>query len=294
MKSAPVRLAAVAASLATPLLLASCGDSRTSAGAASEPRIVTSFYALQYVAERLASEHAQVVSLTGPGQEPHDLELSLKQTAAVSDASLVVYEKGFQGAVDEAVETTNPAHVVDAAEVADLRDADPHFWLDPRRLRMVADAVYAELLEVDPDHREDYRLNHSALVGDLTTFDERAAVTLETCERRTIVVSHDAFGYLGSRYALDVHAINGLSPHAEPSPAHIQQLSQLIEEQGITTVFNEELASAQMATTLAEDLGLETAVLDPVEGLSDDTADEDYLSLMEKNLAALVKANDCT
>ena len=206
----------------------------------------------------------------------------------------MVYERGFQGAVDEAVDTTDPAHVVDAAKVADLVDDDPHFWLDPRRLRRVADALYAELVELDPAHREDYQVNHAALVSDLTGFDGRASVALDDCERNTIVVSHDAFGYLGRRYSLDVHAINGLSPNAEPSPAHIQELRALIQDKGITTVFSEELASAQMSETLADDLGLQTAVLDPVEGLSDETEDEDYLSLMEKNLRVLVKANGCS
>ena len=65
------------------------------------------------------------------------------------------------------------------------------------------------------------------------------------------MVSHDAFGYLGDRYDLDVHAINGLSPDAEPSPAHIRELSDLIESEGITTVFSETLASPAMADTLA-------------------------------------------
>jgi len=49
-----------------------------------------------------------------------------------------------------------------------------------------------------------------------------------------------------------------------------------------------------MAETLAADLGVETAVLDPIEGLSDETADEDYLSLMRENLTALQKANGCS
>ncbi len=107
------------------------------------------------------------------------------------------------------------------------------------------------------------------------------------------MVSHDAFGYLGARYDLDLQAINGISPDAEPSPAHLRELSDLIESEGITTVFSETLASPAMADTLASDLGLETAVLDPIEGLGDDTADEDYLSLMRANLAALQEANGC-
>ena len=109
----------------------------------------------------------------------------------------------------------------------------------------------------------------------------------------TIVVSHDAFGYLGRRYGLDVVGINGLSPDAEPSPAHLRELQDLIRRDGITTVFSEELASPKFADSLAGDLGIRAEVLDPIEGLSDETADQDYLSLMRANLATLRKANQC-
>ena len=90
-----------------------------------------------------------------------------------------------------------------------------------------------------------------------------------------------------------MHPIAGLSPESEPSAAHLAELQQLIEEEDITTVFSETLASPKMAQTLSGDLGLPTGVLDPVEGLSDETADEDYLSLMRGNLSALQEANDC-
>jgi zinc transport system substrate-binding protein len=115
---------------------------------------------------------------------------------------------------------------------------------------------------------------------------------LADCERTTVVVSHDAFGYL-DRYGLEFEPIEGLSPGAEPTPADLARLQQLITEDGITTVFSERLASSKMADSLAGDLGLETAVLDPVEGLSDETSEDDYLSLMGQNLDALRKANGC-
>ena len=68
----------------------------------------------------------------------------------------------------------------------------------------------------------------------------------------------------------------------------------MVEDDGITTVFSERLASPRLTQTLADDMGIETAVLDPIEGLTDETAGEDYVSLMESNLAALEKANGCS
>ena len=270
-----------------------------SAEAGDGVSVVTSIYPLQHLAERIGGEHVSVTNLTDPGQEAHDLELTVRQTADVTDADLVAYGAGFQPAVDEAVEGNAQGEVVEALEVlteegAPTRADDPHFWLDPRAMTVVASEIAARLAELDPDHAEDFEQNAAAVEDELVSLDEDIATGLAECERRTVVVSHDAFGYFGARYDLDFEAVNGLSPEAEPSPQHIAELHDLIRTEGITTVFSETLASPVMAETIAGDLGLETGVLDPVEGLSDETADEDYESLMRANLEALRAANGCS
>lgn len=264
--------------------------------------VVASFYPLQYVAQRIVGGHAQVINLTRPGIEPHDLELTVRQTAEVSDSAVTFYERGLQPAVDGAVAQTHPARPVDAAATARLvpmRGAeaaagkDPHFWLDPVRLRAVAAAFEHAMVRADPAHRAAYARNLASLQHDLTVLDRQLRTGLAHCRVRTIVVSHDAFGYFARRYHLRSVYINGLSPDAEPSPAHLRQLQDLIRRTGIDTVFSEELASPAMADTLAHDLHIRTAVLDPIEGLSPATAGQTYLSLMRHNLAALREANHC-
>jgi zinc transport system substrate-binding protein len=258
--------------------------------------VVAAFYPLQFVTQRVAGTHADVASLTKPGKEPHDLELSVAQTAAVLSADVVVYEKGLQSAVDSAVDQTHDVAVIDAGEVAGLErregHVDPHFWLDPLRMAKVADAVAAALAEADPEHAEDFRANAARLDGRLTALDREYADGLAGCARDTIVVSHDAFGYL-ARYGLIIEPISGLSPDAEPTPADLARLQQLIDDDGITTVFGERLVSPKLAESLANDMGVRSAVLDPIEGLSSDTSHDDYLSLMRDNLAALRDANGC-
>ena len=283
-------LAALASLVVAAPLLTGCGGGEASGSGTS---VVTSIYPLQYVAQRVAGARADVTNLTRPGQEPHDLELTVRQTAEVGDADVVLYEKGFQAAVDDAVEQSDPEHVVDAAATAGLTGDDPHFWLDPTRLSRVAAAFEEQLAHADPQHTDEYAANAKALEGDLAALDRSMSKGLADCRIDTIVVSHDAFGYLGRRYGLEVVGINGLSPDAEPSPSHIRELQDLIREDGITTVFSEELASRELADSLAGDLGLKTAVLDPIEGLSDATADQDYVSLMRRNLRTLQQANGC-
>jgi zinc transport system substrate-binding protein len=296
-----MRLLLAVAALLTPMLSACAATSH-----AEGISVVTSVYPLTFVAERVGGDHVHVTSLAKPGQEPHDLELGVQETAELTDADLVVYGAGLQPAVDEAVQENAPGVVIEALQTIDdnppailgarppqVIDDDPHFWMDPRALATVAEEVQAQLAELDPDHAADYRRNAADLVADLTALDGRTATGLDDCARRVVVVSHDAFAYYGYRYDLDFEPVAGLSPEAEPSPAHLAELQELIQDHGITTVFSETLASPKMAETLSGDLGISTAVLDPIEGLSDDTADEDYLSLMDADLDELRKANDC-
>jgi zinc transport system substrate-binding protein len=295
--------------LTAPLVLAGCGALEEGGGPGG-PRVVASFYPLQYVAQRVAGDHAQVRALTSPGVEPHDLELTVRQTAEVADADLVVYLKGLQPAVDAVVEEQGPEHVVEATQVVELEpldteahagesdeehadaDGDLHLWLDPERMAEVATEVQARLAEIDPDNAAAFEANTRSLQKDLAALDMEYEEGLADCRLDTVVVSHDAFGYL-EKYGLRFEPIAGLSPDTEPSPAHLAELTELIRKEGVTTVFSETLASPAMAETLAKEVGLETSVLDPVEGLADETADEDYLSLMRANLEALQAANGC-
>lgn len=311
------RLSAVVAFVLAAPILAGCGDPLQAGGdPGTGPQVVASFYPLQYVAERVTGEHAQVTNLTSPGVEPHDLELTVAQTAQLSEADVVLYQKELQPAVDDAVAQNGPERVVEVTDHVSLKapgetaeehgeegddehgdhadhaDGDPHFWLDPTLLSAAAAAFADEMADLDPEHAADYRSNLESLQDDLTALDDEYDQGLTDCAVDTVVVSHDAFAYL-DKYGLEFEPIAGLSPDAEPSPAHIAELQDLIRDRGITTVFSETLASPAMAETIAGDLGLETAVLDPIEGLTDQTADRDYISLMRSNLAALQEANQC-
>lgn len=271
-----------------------------SPGSADGVQVATAFYPLQYVAQRVAGDLAGVENLTQPGKEPHDLELTVAETAAVADADLVIHERGFQPGVDDAITQNATGEVIDAAATVGLEpfdeghgDLDPHFWQDPLRMADLGDAVAAELGRADPGNADVYEANAGELRSDLESLDADYARGLANCERTTVVVSHDAFGYLG-KYGLEMEPIAGLSPGAEPTPADLARLQDLIRDEGVTTVFSERLVSPRLSQTLADDMGITSAVLDPVEGLSDETAGEDYLSLMRANLDALERANGCS
>ncbi|MEZ5193725.1 MAG: metal ABC transporter substrate-binding protein [Nocardioides sp.] len=267
----------VAGSLLTPLLSA-CGDAGPGpAGASGGRSVVAAFYPLAYVAGRVAGPFADVTNLTRPGGEPHDLELGFNQTVALHEADVVVYEAGFQPAVDDAVAGLSGEQVVDAARVVALHalpdhpdEVDPHFWQDPLLLADVADATADSLAAADPAHAADYAANAAVLRQDLVRLDREYTAGLTGCERSVVVVSHDASGVPRSVRA-DLRGDRRPLPRRRAHFAGLAALQKLARQEGITTVFSERLASPAMADTLAGDLGIRTAVLDPIEGLSDQT-----------------------
>jgi zinc transport system substrate-binding protein len=175
-------------------------------------------------------------------------------------------------------------------------ELDPHFWLDPQLLSTAVDEVESALADVAPDHADAFTSNSEDYRAELATLDEEMATSLGNCERDDIVTSHAAFFYLAERYGLTQLPIAGVSPEAEPDAARLDELADLIESEGITTVFFETLVSPDVAETLARETDAETAVLNPIEGLTEEQLDagDDYASVMRENLAALQEALGCS
>lgn len=303
------------------------------AGASDDekPNIVVSFYGLEYTTQQIVGDNATVTTLTQPGQEPHDVELKPSQVASVVDADFVIYLKQFQTAVDEAVEQSGNEHVLDAAKYADLLpaheeddahehgdddhghgdgdddhadeheeghhhdhgDFDPHYWQDPSRMAKVGQAIADQLGAQFPDMEKELQANAKSFESEMSKLDGEFADGLANCERKEFITAHTAFNYLADKYHLTQIGISGINPEGEPSPARIAEVQQLAKEHGVTTIFFETLTSPDVSKAIAGDLGINTAVLDPVEGVTDNSPGDDYPSIMRANLEALKEANGC-
>jgi zinc transport system substrate-binding protein len=265
---------------------AGCGGSEVGGPAAGDTEVVAGFYPLAWAAEEIGGEEVAVTNLTPAGAEPHDLELSVRDAEQVLSADLVLYlGEGFQPALEKAARDAGGT-AVDLLEVVDAREGDPHVWLDPLRFADVV-ARIGEELDAAPASRE--------LAARLEALDRDFERGLAACERRELVTAHDAFGYLGERYDLRVLPIGGISPEAEPSPQDLEDAAEAVRASGATTIFVEPLLSPEVAEAVARDAGTSTAVLDPLEGLTEEQLDagEDYLSVMRANLAALREGLGC-
>lgn len=306
----PAAATAVAAlSLTT---LSACSSDSAAAGNTDKFDVVASFYPMAFLAEQIGGKYVNVTSLTQPGQEPHDLEISAKQTAQLQESDAVLYLKGLQPSVDDAVGQSEIKTKIDAATLTSLEEhgnevgghaaehddehgeeesgKDPHIWLDPVKYAEVAKGVGAAFEKADPDHASTYKTNTEMLVEKLGALNDQFVNGLKNTDTKVFITTHAAFGYLAERYGLTEEAISGLDPESEPSAARVKELEKMAKADGVSTVFYETLVSDKTAKTIAADAGLKTDVLDPIEGITEKSRGKDYFSVQEANLKALQAA----
>lgn len=309
-----------ALALAGVLTLAACSAGATDLPDEDTTTVAVAFYALEFAAQQAVGEDAEVVNLTQAGSDPHDTEVSPQLMATMGTSDLVVHLGGFQPSVDDSIGESGADNVLDVADVIPLRaigdsehdhddhadhddhddhdghdhgSGDPHFWTDPLLMADVTTAIAEMMAGIDPDNAEVYAANAREAEALYRDLDEQYATGLAQCERREFIPQHAAFGYMAERYDLVQISVAGLAPDEEPSPARIAEIQAEASAHGITTIFFEPGYPDAIAHSIADDLGLETATLDTVEGLTPESAGEDYVGIMQANLEALRTANGC-
>ena len=350
------RIVALGAALVLAAGMSACSALKSeSSSSASAPHTIapgktltvsTSFYPIQYLAEAIGGKLVKVSTVTPSNVEPHDFELSGKETAELSKADLIAYVPGFQPSLDKAVkEVGSGPTVVDLSKPANLvhhegveeehehseeasdgatdaasavataqsteaghddhghaehshaeggedhdGDLDPHFWLDPQRMIKVAETLESSFAQVDPANANDYKAGLDKLKTALTNLDTQYTKGLSSCQHKTFITSHAAFGYLADRYKLTQASISGIDPETEPSPAEMANIKSVVQSTGVKTIFTEELVSDAPAKAIAAETGAETSVLSPLESKPERG---DYTDAMTSNLERLKGALVC-
>lgn len=311
-KGTTTRTAALGA--ATLMLITACGGNDEGADdsgvspADADLTVVTGVYPLEWLAEEIGGDQVAVIQLTEPGSEPHDLELTGRQVGEVGEADIAFHVEGLQPAVDEAITQEAPDSALDVGGVVELRpsadhdhdhedhdhgDHDPHFWLDLGLMAETAEALAERMSEIDPEGAELYEDNLTDVTSELAALDQEYEQGLESCESREVVVGHTAFTYLTEAHDLEQVGVSGVDPENEPSPAQIAAITDVVNERDITTIFTEPLMPDATAETIAAETGADVRVLDPLEGVTEDSPGDDYPSIMRGNLASLTEALDC-
>lgn len=296
-------------------LLTGCGTQQADTAAGDgRLRVLTSFYPMYDFACKIGGDCIDVTNMVPSGTEPHDWEPSTNDLKNLEKADVFIYNGADMEpwADDLLVSRSDTLRVVEASENVELRttdgehehahehegadhhhgDFDPHVWLDPENAKIEMEAIRDALCAADPENSTVFQSNYEKYAAELDALDAAFREKLSSLPNRTIVVAHEAFGYLCDAYGLTQVGIEGLSPDSEPDPGRMAEVIDFVREHSISTIFFEELVSPKVAEAIASETGAQAKMLSPLEGLSDEqaAAGADYFSVMHDNLAALMEA----
>ncbi len=299
MRSTRLALVLSAAAVLAAAGCSSTSDSADPGASGDRPVVVTDMYPTTFAVRSVAGDAVDIVQLAPPGVEPHDYELTPKQVQQVADADLVAYLPGMIPAVADAVEQEAAGRSVDVStgvtllaahehaeeEGEEHADGDPHIWLSPANMAVMGRNVATALTDAG------IPADAGALDTQMATLQSEMTSALSSCAVDTLVVSHEAFGYLADMLGFTQVGISGISPDAEPSPATMAEIADLVKEKGITTIYHEALLSPAAAEAIASETGAASALLDPIEGNTDQAG---YPAIMRANTETLRTGQNCS
>ena len=252
-RSAPT---AAFAALLLALPLAGCGGGGGASGAARTGgplAIVATTGIVGDVAREVAAEHARVESLMGPGVDPHLYKASESDVRRLAEADLILYNglhlEGKMGDILVKMARQRPVLAVTEEVPRDvlreppefLGQYDPHLWFDVGLWASSAHVIAEELASLDPEHADDYRANAARYGTELAELDRWVEAEIATIPegRRVLVTAHDAFGYFGQRYGIEVVGLQGISTLAEAGLQDVERVVDLVVERGVPAIFVE-------------------------------------------------------
>lgn len=260
------------------------------------------------IVEEIAGDKAEVTTIIGAGVDPHLYTPTRGDIAEFQQADIVFYSGlllegkmtdlfvrlSREKPVYAVTELIEPEYLLDT----DSGHHDPHVWMDVEGWMRASEAVIASLVEYDSDNAEHYRERGEEYMAQLRELQRYATKTLATIpeERRVMVTAHDAFGYLGRAYGLEVIGIQGISTESEAGLQDINRIVDLLVERQIPAVFVETSVSDKNVKALVEGAGARGHKVTIGGSLFSDamgkpgTYEGTYLGMIDHNVTTIARA----
>lgn len=291
--------------------------------------VYTSFYPLYDFAVKIGGDKVKVINLVPAGTEPHDWEPATTDILSLEKADMLIYNGvGMEHWVDQVsaslenenlilLEASKGITLLEGGEHEDEHAGedgytkedehtdedeegyetaqegfDPHVWLSIKNGKKEMENIKDAFVKADPDNKDFFEENYEKYAAEFDALDLKFREELSGLTNKDLIVAHQAFAYLCADYGLNQVAIEGLAADSEPDAKRMAEIIDFARDKEIKTIFFEELVNPKVAETIAAEIGAQTDVLNPLEGLTQEQFNngEDYLSIMEQNLNALVSA----
>lgn len=291
--------------VALAMFIVGCGGEKQSVS--DKLQVAASFYPMAEFARNVAGDKAEVFVLVPDGAEAHDWEPSPSDLSRLGKAQVFVYNGVVEPWAKQALTALSERKILAVQTGLGLYERagetheeehhhhdhgcthgkqDPHVWISPKKAIKQVERITAVLCEADAKNAKYYQDNSAKYVEQLKALDIQLTNLAKNAPRKVFVTAHAAFGHLADDYGLKQLAVNGLSPHAEPTPADLQRLIKVVQEENVRYVFFETLTDPKLAKLVADETGAEISVLDPLEGLNEEGRKNklDYLQIMQRNI----------
>lgn len=313
-------------------VLTACGEEESSNSEEGEQSdsssealsIYTTVYPLQYFAEQITGEQADVQSILPPGSDPHTYEPTSKEMIEMAEADAFIYNgaglEPYAEKISDSIKSED-VKILEASTGIELKehthnhgeeegtheeeesshedehaghnhgDQDPHVWLDPILSIQVAENIKDTLVELNPGQEDTYNENFEELKSNLEGLDQEFHDQLEAAPKNKFIVSHAAYGYWEQSYGVEQVSVSGLSPTNEPSQKDLEAIVETAEQHNIKHVFFEQNVTPKVADVVRKEIGAESLRLHNLSVLTEEDInnEEDYFTLMQRNLEVLTE-----
>jgi zinc/manganese transport system substrate-binding protein len=285
------------------LLLAALFFANSPAHAEGPLPVVASFSILGDMVKQIGGPDVQVTTIVGPNSDTHVYEPTPNDAKSLANAKLLfVNGLGFEGWIPRLAEAANfkgkTVTVSNSIKPRTMMDdgkeiIDPHAWQDLSNGIVYAHNIVAALQAALPEKSTDIQLRANAYISQMKAINQNTKTEIAAVpeSKRRIITSHDAFGYFGAAYGVEFLAPVGVSTEAEPSAAEVAKLIQQIRQQGIKTIFLENMASPRLAQQLSKESGAKLGAELYSDALSESNGPAPtYLAMFEHNVSKLKAA----
>jgi len=273
---------------------------------------VSSFY-IYDIAKHISKDTLKIVNILPFGTDPHSFEPTPKLMANIEKSSLVFFSgAGLEPWIGAIKFKTKAVDISKSVKLRELGNheaeshahhdehcahnkIDPHYWLDFSNMEIATHLISDELIKLEPKNKKLYEKNRDIYLQMLKKLEKSYQEHLSSCKLDTVILNHNAIGYLANRYSFHADSLSGLSPEANPTPNDIRRVFSSIKEHGASTIFFESFVNNKMMQTIAKDANVHIDSISPLGNITADEAKANatYEDIMYKNLKKLSKALVC-
>ena len=279
--------------------LVGCGAGTSGKAGSDKIKVSVSFNALKEFTSAVGGDKVEISTIIPDGTEPHDFEPKAQDLVALSEASVFIYNGlGMEAWAQDAISAANndamivveaskgitPITNTDEEEISEHGQNDPHIWLSLKCAEAEVANIKDALVKADPENKDYYEDNSSSFIAQLESLYNEYSQKFSSVEKKGFVTGHAAFAYLCKDFGLSQNSVEDVFAEGEPTAKQLTELVEYCKDNGVTTVFAEEMASPEVSETLANEVGAKVETIYTIESAEDGKT---YIERMRDNLSAI-------